>query len=128
MSVSCQQRTCIPCPSWSIGSRRSAYLGALPVGPCRKIGRPLRTARVISQTIVWLLGVCRDGFLDLCLDGLQVETRAFLHRRILDRGLGHPGDLLLYELEAPEFKGEPVVKRQRTVGAVRKVHAFERIK
>src|SRR4029077_10623777 len=77
---------------------------------------------------VCLFGVCRDSLLDLCLDGLEVEALAFLDRRVLDARRGPSGNLLLHKLEAPELEDKPVVERQRTVGTVRKVHAFERIK
>src|ERR1700722_14996581 len=75
-----------------------------------------------------LLGVCRDSLLDLRLDGLQVEARALLHRRGLARTLRDLADFVLYKLETPKLVGKPGVERQRTVGAVRKVHAFERVK
>src|SRR5262245_9519166 len=52
------------------------------------------------------------GFLDLLLDSLEVEARALLHRRKLDRGLGEFPDLLLYKHETPELDREPVVIRQ----------------
>jgi hypothetical protein len=65
------------------------------------------------------------AFLDLRLDRLKVETRALLHRRVLNRALG-PGDFLLHK--TPELKSKSIVERQRTVGTVGKVHAFKRIK
>jgi hypothetical protein len=52
------------------------------------------------------------GFLDLRLDAFEVEARALLHWRKLDRGLGQPPDLLLRELETPELLDEVVVEPQ----------------
>src|SRR5262249_43562947 len=48
-----------------------------------------------------------DCLLDLLLDGLQVEARALLHRRELDRGLGEFVHLLLHQHQAPRPLGEP---------------------
>ena len=45
---------------------------------------------------------------DFRLHGIEVEARALLHRRELDRGQGQLLDLLLDEHEAPEFVFEPI--------------------
>src|SRR5262245_44916712 len=67
------------------------------------------------------------GFLDLLLDGFQVEACALLHWWKLYRGLGELANLLLYELEPPELESEPVIERQRPLIAVGQVRAFEGI-
>src|SRR5580698_3756361 len=82
----------------------------------------------VHQLLSRLLGVCRERILAMRFDRLQVEARALLHRWVLDRTLRHLANFLLYKLETPKLVGKPVVERQRTVGAVRKVHAFERVK
>ena len=55
-----------------------------------------------------LLGDCRPRCFDLRLQRIQVETRAFLHRRKLDSSHRELFDLLLNKHEAPEFVLEPV--------------------
>src|SRR6267143_4261054 len=55
-----------------------------------------------------LLGDGRAGCRDLGLYGVEVEARALLHRRKLDRRHGQFLDLLLDEHETPEFVFEPV--------------------
>src|SRR4051812_5019639 len=55
-----------------------------------------------------LLGDRRPRRLDLRLHGIEVEARAFLHRRELDRGHGQLLYLLLDKHEAPELVFEPV--------------------
>ncbi len=45
-----------------------------------------------------------NGFLDLPLDGFEVEAGALLHRRKLDCSLGELADFLLNELEAQNSK------------------------
>src|SRR5262245_11160305 len=52
--------------------------------------------------------MCLGGLLDLCLHGLEVEARAFLHRRELDGGPGKLRHLLLDIDEAPELVLEPL--------------------
>src|SRR5262245_59429628 len=59
-------------------------------------------------------GVRLHGLLDLLLDGFQVEARALLHRRELDRGLSELPHLLLHQHEAPELVDKVVVERERT--------------
>src|SRR6266702_1694939 len=73
------------------------------------------------------LGVRLDGLLDLLLDGFQVETRALLHRRKLDRSLGELRDLLLHELETPELVSKPVAECQGTLNAAGQARAVEGI-
>src|SRR3954452_20996776 len=55
-----------------------------------------------------LPGSALSGLLDLLLDGLQVEARALLHGRELDRRPGQLPDLLLHVDEAPELVLEPL--------------------
>ena len=55
-----------------------------------------------------LSGHSRLGLGDLLLDRLEIEARAFLHRREFDRGFGQLENLLLDENEAPEFVLEPI--------------------
>src|SRR3954468_23801630 len=49
-----------------------------------------------------------SGGLDLRLHSVEVEARALLHWRELDRGHGELLDLLLHEDEAPELVLEPL--------------------
>src|ERR1700742_398602 len=77
---------------------------------------------------ILLAGVRLHGLLDLFLDGFEIEARALLHRRKLNRRLGELADLLLHELEPPELENEPVIECQRPLSAVGQVRAFERIK
>ena len=88
---------------------RSAGTGADP-GPCQlpRVRPPLAKSLLASMP-------CR-GLLDLRLHGFEVEARALLHRRKLERRLGQFADLLLGELEPPELVDEPVVVRDRTIG------------
>src|SRR5262245_22814824 len=72
-------------------------------------------------------GTRRYGLLDFRLDGFQVEARALLHRRKLDRSLGELADFLLHELEPPELVSKPVIECQRPLIPVGQVRAFERI-
>src|SRR5690606_6019522 len=65
--------------------------------------------------------------LKLFLQRCQVERRAFLHRRVLEEGLGGLADLLLHEDEAPELIGEPVVVGQRSAPGARQPRALEGI-
>ncbi len=74
-----------------------------------------------------LLPVCRPRLLDLSFHGLEVEARARLHRRELDRRLRDLRHFLLHELEAPELVKEPVVVRDRPVGPARHAGALVRV-
>src|ERR1700710_118788 len=69
------------------------------------------------------------GRLDLRLHPFEVEARALLHRRELDRGHGQLLDLLLDQNETPEFVLVPFPVLQRsTFGAIfRPTRAFERV-
>src|SRR5215510_7887178 len=74
--------------------------------PARTAGWQRRSAPVDAS-----LGHCRSRRLDLGLHGIEVEARALLHRRKLDRGLGQLQDLLLDEHKAPELVLEPLEVR-----------------
>src|SRR5580765_365851 len=76
-----------------------------------------------------LLTQCRPGRLDFRLHGIEVEARALLHRRKLDRRHRQLFHLLLNKHKAPEFVFEPVEVLLRaffrpTIGPAR---ALERI-
>src|SRR6267142_6989990 len=53
--------------------------------------------------------------LDLCFHGVEVETRALLHRRELDRRRDQFDHFLLNEHETPELVLEPFEIRLRSV-------------
>src|SRR6266849_2409624 len=55
-----------------------------------------------------LLRYRRPGCLDFRFHSIEIETRALLHRRKLDRRHGQLRDLLLNKYKAPEFVFEPV--------------------
>src|SRR3954452_812973 len=79
-----------------------------------------------------LLTLPRDrgsGGLDLRLHGVEVEARALLHRRKLDRRHGELLHLLLHEDEAPELVLEPLeILLRAGLGAVlRPARALEGI-
>src|SRR5262245_560186 len=65
------------------------------------------------------------GLLDLLLHRRPIEARALVHRRKLDRGLGHLRHFLLDKLEAPELVDEPVVIADRSA-ILAVVHASPR--
>src|SRR6476620_6566469 len=77
---------------------------------------------------ILLASVRLHRLLDLFLDGFEIEARALLHRRKLDRRLGKLADLLLHELATPELENKPIIECQRPLRAVWQVRAFERIK
>ena len=54
-----------------------------------------------------LLSDCSLGCGDFRLHGIEIETRALLHRRKLDRSHRQLFNLLLDEYKAPEFAFEP---------------------
>src|SRR5262249_3096476 len=60
-----------------------------------------------------IAATCRDRFLDLGFDGLQVEARALLHGREVDGRLAEFGHFLLHEYTAPELENIPVVVSER---------------
>jgi len=62
-----------------------------------------------SCVVLLVAGFIRHGFLDLGLDGFQVEARAWLHRRKVEGCLGQFSYNLLYQHETPELGDEPVV-------------------
>src|SRR6266480_872723 len=68
-------------PSWSFGLLASAF------------GRRFRLGHLFRQ---------------LRFDGFKVETRAFLHRRIIEEGQEFLADDLLDEHETPELELEPI--------------------
>ena len=92
-------------------------------------GRPATSAPAPRFSRASLLGHRRPGGLDLRLHGVEVEARALLHRRELDRGHGQLLDLLLDEHEAPELVFEPgeVVLRPGLGPVVGPARALERI-
>src|SRR5438876_9745427 len=55
----------------------------------------------------FLFAHCRPGSLDFRFHGVEVEARALLHRRELDRSHGQLLYVLLDKHEAPEFVLEP---------------------
>src|SRR5262245_61443558 len=59
----------------------------------------------------------RSFLRDLLLQRFEVEARALLYRRELDKGLRHLGDLLLHVDEAPELVGEPILVEERSLQA-----------
>src|SRR2546423_11579453 len=76
-----------------------------------------------------LLTQCRPSRLDFLFHGSQIEARALLHRRKLDRRHRQLFHLLLNKYKAPEFVFEPVEVLLRavfspTIGPAR---ALERI-
>src|SRR5438128_731712 len=71
-------------------------------------------AVIVSSVFTSLRCPHLRGLLDLVLHGLEVEARALLHRRELDRRLGQLPDLLLDVDEPPELVDEPGVVVQRT--------------
>ena len=66
------------------------------------------TLSLVSVTI-------RNCFLDLCFHGLEVEARALLHRRKVDRRLAELGHFLLHEHTTPELIHVPVYVCDRLV-------------
>src|SRR3954468_18407900 len=76
-----------------------------------------------------LPGERSSGGLDLRLHGVEVEARALLHRRKLDRRHGELLHLLLHEDEAPELVLEPLeILLRAGLGAVlRPARALEGI-
>src|SRR5581483_5159855 len=70
-----------------------------------------------------------DPFRHLRFDGVEIEARALLHRRVLDESLELLGDYLLDEYEPPELVLEPieVLLRAFLRSAVRPARALERI-
>src|SRR4051812_23984259 len=101
-----RERRCIPSvtlvAAHAIGSVRATELTRL-CGASTGPTRPLR-----DRTLLAVL--CLDGLRDLRLDGVEVEARALLHRRILDGRLGQLRHLLLDEHEPPELVHEPLVE------------------
>ena len=73
---------------------------------------PGRCPRAVSQQSPSVrdayLAIAALGRRDFRLHGIEVEARALLHRRELDRGHGQLLHLLLDKHEAPEFVLEPV--------------------
>ena len=68
-------------------------------------------APAVEAPVPWrfsLARMCLGGLLDLCLHGLEVEARPFLHRRELDGGPGKLRHLLLDIDETPELVLEPL--------------------
>src|SRR3982074_354221 len=82
------------------------------------------------QLMPCLLGDRRLGSRDFRFHGIEVEARAFLHRRELDRSHGEFLHLLLDKYEAPELILEPVEVLLRTelCPAVGPARALEWIK
>src|SRR5215467_552706 len=77
-----------------------------PFFPARTAAADRRSAPVDAS-----LGDGRSRRLDLGLYAFEVEARALLHRRKLDRRFGQLQDLLLDEHEAPELVLEPLEVR-----------------
>src|SRR5882672_6537957 len=90
------------------------------------VWRAARHAQYLRRLLAQLRPLSR---LDLCFHGIEVETRALLHRRERDRSLDQLDHLLLNEHEAPELVLEPFEIRLRSVlGSVaRPAGALERI-
>src|SRR5215208_6705966 len=63
--------------------------------------------RSLTNISLPLFAHCRPGGLDFRFHGIEVEARAPLHRRELDRSHGQLLHLLLDKNEAPEFVLEP---------------------
>src|SRR6185312_11475808 len=83
--------------------------------------RPARNTSLLS-------GLRLDGSLDLLFHGLQIEARAPLHGRELDRSLGDFCHLLLHDLEAPELVDKPIVIADRpAILAVEHTRPLERV-
>src|SRR5262245_30020486 len=76
--------------------------------------RPSSRSHPVAVAIGSLARFAGHGLLDLLLHRLQIEARALLHRRKLDRSLGDLRDFILHELEAPELIDEPVVVADRS--------------
>ena len=94
-------------------------------GSAFKAGRRRRGAVSLCIT----LASRAPGRLDLRFHGIEVEARALLHRRELDRGHRQLLDLLLDKHEAPELVLEPVeiLLRPDLGPALRPSRALERI-
>src|SRR6476469_8827800 len=91
----------------------------------RKLGAP-----ATNQSKPWRLSTdCRPGRLDFRLHGIEVEARALLHGRKLDRRHRQLFHLLLHKHKAPEFVFEPVEVLLRALfrAAVGPARALERI-
>src|SRR5215813_5369257 len=92
-----------------------------------RIRKPLSWSEGLSaKADQELLGGPRGHlFLQLLLQGFEIEARALLHRRELEEGLRLPRDLVLDEHEAPELVREPVVvgQRPRETGALERIEA-----
>ncbi len=68
-------------------------------------GPPELKTRAALFRLLFHLSLHRlKAFLDLGLDGFEIEARAALHRGVFDEGLGIFADLLLQEDEAPELE------------------------
>src|SRR4051794_37504730 len=76
-----------------------------------------------------LLSDCSLGCGDFRLHGIEIETRALLHRRKLDRSHRQLFNLLLDKYEAPEFVFEPIEILLRALlgPIVRPARALKRI-
>ena len=94
------RRSPLTCPAAPSG--RAAIAAA--VIPCAKSPARLTLRMLLGR----LLADCRLGCRDFRLHGIEVEARALLHRRELDRRHGQLRHLLLDKHEAPEFVLEPV--------------------
>src|SRR5215470_2667673 len=70
-----------------------------------------RSLRGSSRPLVG--GPAFHFLIQLLLQGLEVEARALLHRRVVDESLRVPADFLLHEHEAPELVDVPVVVGER---------------
>src|SRR5215218_7332084 len=115
----------------------------------RRLHRPAMSLRTTHLNPTWLVEVssapiagrsltniscslfahCRPGCLDFRFHGIEVEARAPLHRRELDRCHGQLLYLLLDKHEAPEFIFEPleVLLRPGFGPAVGPARALERV-
>ena len=102
------------CPLCAI-SRHSRPLASLLVQAVRRPERHKARSGRTSSVASLVARFGGHGFLDLSLDGFQIEARAGLHRWKVDRCLGKLSHDLLDEHETPELEGEPVVIGDRAI-------------